>query len=319
MKIAVWGLGNHALKNIIPALERSKNLKLYGVFSRNIDTVDKCCDEFDCITWESEEEMFSDDNLDVIYSATPPALRYYQAKKTLYSKKHFWAEKPLLMNLKQTEEIIKISKEENLTICEGFMFLYHPQYKWIKNYLQKYDASQINSVNINFTIPKSENESYRYNKNLGGSAFFDIGIYLIKVIDDLFLDKEIKIEHSRVTKDKTSGIDLKGNLVLSLLSGPNFYLTWGMELPYRNEIDIMTFENSIFSERIFSKKEDFDAQIFKRDIHGDKKLIKIGKSNHFLEMFDDFYEATLSEEKAEDHRNSIISLHSLAEKIYSQI
>ncbi len=318
MKIAVWGLGSHALKNIIPALDKSKKLKLYGVFSRNRDTVDKCCENFNCITWESEEEMLADNNLDVIYSATPPALRYLQAKKTLYSKKHFWSEKPIFMNLEHTEEIIKISKKENLTICEGFMFLYHPQYKWIKKYLEGFDASQINSININFTIPRPENYSYRYDKNLGGSSFFDIGIYLIKVIDDLFLDKEIKIDYSRFIKDKTSGMDLRGNLVLSLLSGPNFYLTWGMELPYRNEIDITTFKNSIYSERIFSKKEDFEAEIVKKDIHGEKKLIKIEKSNQFLEMFDDFYEATLSEERAEDHRNSIMSLHRLAKRIHAK-
>ena len=221
------------------------------------------------------------------------------------------------MNLKQTEEIIKISKEENLTVCEGFMFLYHPQYKWIKNYLKKYTTSQINSININFTIPKLENYSYRYDKNLGGSSFLDIGIYLIKVIDDLFLDKEIKIDYSKIIKDKTSGGDLRGKLVLSLSSGPNFYLTWGMELPYRNEIDITTFDNSIYSERIFSKKKDFEAKIIKKDIYGEKKLIKIKKSNHFLEMFNEFYKATLSKERAEGHRNSIMSLHKLAAKIHT--
>ena len=34
-KIGVWGLGNHALKNIIPAIISTEGLDLLGVFSRN--------------------------------------------------------------------------------------------------------------------------------------------------------------------------------------------------------------------------------------------------------------------------------------------
>lgn len=317
MKISVWGLGKHALKNIIPVLDKNKNIELYGVFSRNKKVVEKCCKDFDCVTWESEEEMLCDDNLDAVYSSTPPALRYHQAKKILNAKKHFWGEKPIFTNFKQTKEIIEISRKENLTVCEGFMFLYHPQYKWIKNYLKKYDISQINSININFTIPKSDTISYRFDKSLGGSSFLDIGIYLIQAINDLFPDKKVKVEYSRIIEDKISGIDLKGEMILSLFLGPNFYLTWGMNLPYRNEIDISTIDNSIFSDRIFSKKEDFEPKIVKKNIYGDKEIIKIKKTNQFSEMFDEFYKATLSEEKAEEHRNSIMNLYELVEKVHT--
>ena len=90
-----------------------------------------------------------------------------------------------------------------------------------------------------------------------------------------------------------------------------------MNLPYRNEIDISTIDNSIFSDRIFSKKEDFEPKIVKKNIYGDKEIIKIKKTNQFSEMFDEFYKATLSEEKAEEHRNSIMNLYELVEKVHT--
>ena len=60
MKVAVWGLGKHAIKNILPALKKSPNLELYGVFSRNKDVVDNCEKNFHCSSWPTSEEMLKE-------------------------------------------------------------------------------------------------------------------------------------------------------------------------------------------------------------------------------------------------------------------
>ena len=67
--IAVWGLGNHAIKRIIPALHSMEELNLIGVCSRNQKSVTECAFEWDCIGWTNPTEMLENakfNNIDVI-------------------------------------------------------------------------------------------------------------------------------------------------------------------------------------------------------------------------------------------------------------
>ena len=75
MKIGVWGLGGHAIKNILPAIAAVEELELVGVLTRNKDVLKKVSREQSCISWNSYQEMLNDD-IDVVYLATPPGFHY---------------------------------------------------------------------------------------------------------------------------------------------------------------------------------------------------------------------------------------------------
>ena len=44
-RISVWGLGNHALKRVLPAILALKEFTLVGVCSRSIKMVEACVAE----------------------------------------------------------------------------------------------------------------------------------------------------------------------------------------------------------------------------------------------------------------------------------
>ena len=49
LNIAVWGIGQHAINRIIPAILSMEGLALIGVSSRNQVTLDNCIENFDCL------------------------------------------------------------------------------------------------------------------------------------------------------------------------------------------------------------------------------------------------------------------------------
>ena len=136
-KIAVWSLGKHALTNILPAIHITEGLEIYGVFSRNKEIVNECCKQWECRSWDTIDNMLSDSNLDIIYLATPPGLHYEHGLKVLQANKHLWCEKPFSTNLEKTQNLIEISDQKKLSVCEGFMYLYHTQFIKLKEYIQK--------------------------------------------------------------------------------------------------------------------------------------------------------------------------------------
>ena len=88
----------------------------------------------------------------------------------------------------------KISDQRNLSACEGFMYLYHPQFIKLKEYIDKRKLGKIKSINCRFGLPKLDNPGFRFSRKLGGSCLLDVGSYPLSAILALFPDKESKVK-----------------------------------------------------------------------------------------------------------------------------
>ena len=101
LNVAVWGLGNHAKNRILPALAAIDEIKLFGVCSRNDDTVAESAEQWNCCGWHSPEEMLTHLALDVVYVSTP------LVSTSVWQKRHSrlvkgLCEKPLTCNYRET-------------------------------------------------------------------------------------------------------------------------------------------------------------------------------------------------------------------------
>ena len=288
-KVAIWGLGKHALKNILPAVHITEGLEIYGVFSRNKEIVKECCKQWECRSWDTIDDMLSDPNLDIIYLATPTGLHYEHGLKVLQSNKHLWCEKPFTTNLEKTQNLIDISNKRNLSVCEGFMYLYHPQFLKLKEYIDKKELGKIKSIYCRFGLPKLENPGFRFNKQLGGSSLLDVGCYPASVISALFPKKEVKIINSIMKKSDENSIDIEGKAHLNLEPDINCVIEWAYNRSYRNDIDIWGEEGSLYADNIFSKKTNYKPQFLLRDLYGNQTKEVIESSNHFEKMLEHFF------------------------------
>jgi len=88
-----------------------------------------------------------------------------------------------------------------------------------------------------------------------------------------------------------------------------------MGLPYRNEIDIVTTNGSIYSDKIFSKTEEYKPAFIIRDLNGNKQTIENKNCNHFINMFNYFCGLVDNHDEAQKERDRILSLSEWVEKI----
>jgi len=314
-KIAVWGIGKHAINNILPALTLNKNLDLYGIYTRNQETLNTNTKKFNCKTWNNSNEMLSDPDLDIIYIATPIGKHAEQSIKVLESNKHCWCEKPFTSSYKDTKKIINIARTKKLSVAEGFMYLYHPQYQWLQNYINNYKNEEIKIINCYFTIPYTRTPGFRYNPELGGSTLLDIGTYLLSAIFGLINNEEPIISQKIINKDKGYDVDMNGYTCLKYRSGIICHLHWGMGYGYRNDIDILMNNGSIYTENIFSKPKEYIPEFKIKDLHGDISIHQSDKCNHFDAMFNHFYKLISDKEKARKEEDRILHLAKWTDKI----
>ena len=72
------------------------------------------------------DELLNDEDIDVMYIATPNHLHYQMCKQALERGKHVICEKPFTITAKQTQELIDLAKAKNLFLFEAITILYAP-------------------------------------------------------------------------------------------------------------------------------------------------------------------------------------------------
>lgn len=315
INVAVWGLGPHATKNILPALKMCPGIRLYGVCSRNVSVVTRYASELGCLGWNDSVPMLGDPNLDVVYLSTPIGLHFSQGEAVLLANKHLWCEKPLAENLEQVLRLVNLSRERGLTLAEGFMYLYHPQFLYLQEVLNSGILGSIQNMTCRFGIPPLDQPGFRVDPKLGGGAFLDVGSYPISAVASFFSKSSPEILFSEMSTTVGFPVDTAGRTILRYEGGPHVTLEWGINCSYRNEIDFWGSQGSVSSERLFSKPADYVPKFRFLDLHGGESY-KSGRSkNHFLAMFEAFRELVVNSVEAENERVAITRRARLMDKI----
>jgi dTDP-3,4-didehydro-2,6-dideoxy-alpha-D-glucose 3-reductase len=315
ISVAVWGLGPHALKNILPALKMAPGIELGGVCSRNNEVVARAVSEFQCRSWSLPSQMLEDETVDAVYLSTPIGLHAIQGLSVLNAGKHLWCEKPLTETSEQASQLAQLSRERTVTLAEGFMYLYHPHFLEIRNLISSGGLGSIHTVTCRFGIPSLDRPGFRLNADLGGGAFLDIGSYPISAMVSLFPDPEPEILYAEIITPAGATVDFAGRATLLYGNGIFASLGWALGVAYRNEIDLWGSDGSLTSERIFSKSADYVPQIRILDMHGDEIRRPGTPKNHFVAMFEAFRALVEDPTKAEAERIMIGRRARLADRI----
>lgn len=300
--VAVWGLGPHAVKNILPALKLCPGINLYGVCSREADTAHTYAAGLGCLGWSNSAKMLEDSNVDVVYVSTPIGLHASHGMSVLLAKKHLWCEKPLAASQSQVLALIGLSREVGLSLAEGYMYLYHPQFLYLKELVDSEAFGQLQNIAFRFGIPPMERPGFRNNPELGGGAYLDVCSYLISAVTALFPESMPTVLISRIDTAPGSKVDTGGRAILRYECGPYVTLEWGINCAYRNETDLWGSTGSVSSERFFSKPADHIPRFRFLDLNGRERYMTVQPGNHFVRMFEAFRKLAGNPIEAEKER-----------------
>lgn len=302
LNIAVWGLGPHARRNILPAVTTVPGLHLYGLCSRNDDIVAQDCRQYDCVGWTDPDLLLNDPEVDIVYLATPIGLHPGQGQAVLAVGKHLWCEKPLGDGRSEVEPLVALSRSMGVTLGEGFMYLHHPQFQMLERVIESGRLGRAEAVTCRFGIPALDRPGFRLDPRLGGGAFLDVGVYPISALQALFPADDPEVCFAEIVTAQGSPVDTHGRAVLRYQSGASGLLEWRTGAAYRNEIDIWGTEGSVSSERIFSKPADHVPQFRFLDARGTAQYDYGEPANHFVCMFSAFRRLIEDEDLAERER-----------------
>ena len=287
--IAIWGLGNHALNRILPALSSIKELSLIGVCSRTEKKVVECAQQWNCYGWTDPNDMLNNPNIDIVYLATPIGVHFKLAVQALKAGKHVWCEKPLTCNYEDTKTLVHLARESKRMLTEAFMYLHHPQFSKVKNLVNDRKTGKVHSAICRFGMPILKDPGFRHDSSLCGGALWDVATYTVSAVLALFPNQHVQVLFSEVRKKENFPVDTEGRALLRFSHGTIAYLEWGIGVGYKNEIDLWSEKGSFFTDKIFSKPENYQPVYRIRDKNGNESLDYGDKSEQFTKMFYNFH------------------------------
>ncbi len=205
INVAILGAGNIAT-SMATALKGIKDeVNMYAVASRSLEKAQTFAEKwgFDK-AYGSYEEMAEDDNIDLVYVATPHSEHYKNAKLCLEKGRNCLVEKAFTANMTQAEELLSFAKEKKLLLAEAMWTRYQPSKDIIKDIMDSGRLGNIHYLESDFSVPIKGVDRI-VNPALAGGALLDLGIYSITV-PAMYFGTDIKSVKVNVDKADT-GVD----------------------------------------------------------------------------------------------------------------
>lgn len=179
------------------------------------------------------ESLLADETIDVVYIATPHPSHKDIAIASMRAKKAVLCEKPLGVNKQEELEMIKVAKEENVFLMEGFWTLYLPAiikaFEWIK----EGKIGKLRLIEADFSFMTDQDETGRLlNPNLAGGALLDVGIYPVGISHSIakMVGAGEVVEESIISQKASSGVDGQNCINFQYKNGLSAHLTCGVTL-----------------------------------------------------------------------------------------
>ncbi len=126
----------------------------------------------------SYEQLVRNEEVDIIYIATPHAMHHENTLLCLQNHKPVLCEKAFAINSRQVKEMIELAQKNKVFLMEALWTKFLPHYKLTMQMITNGELGEIKSVLANFGfVPASPVADRIFNPALGGGTLLDIGIY----------------------------------------------------------------------------------------------------------------------------------------------
>ena len=230
--IGIIGTG-FARKVQIPAFRQCKNAEIVSIASGTIENAKGTADEFgvDHFT-DAWQETVSRDDVDLVSITTPPVLHREMALFALEQKKHVLCEKPMAMNVAETEEMTAVANKAGVLALIDHELRFLPGRQRAFAMLRDGAIGKVRYAIYNFRASYRADPSLRWNWwsdiEQGGGALGAINSHIIDSfrwflgteVSNVFCQLETRIKE-RLSGDKKLPVtsDDQANMILRFADG----------------------------------------------------------------------------------------------------
>ncbi|SKA80316.1 Predicted dehydrogenase [Agreia bicolorata] len=175
-------------RSVVPDLQACDGVDVTVVHSRDASKAARFADDFGIArSTDDYAGLLADDNIDVVYLATPFATHHRMAREALEAGKHVLVEKPITMTSADAAELFDIAAAHNVFLMEAMWMKFSPVFLRLHEEIADGCIGQPRNLRASFGIPfPSDGNSSKWDVARSGGALLDQGIYPITLAHSVF-------------------------------------------------------------------------------------------------------------------------------------
>lgn len=225
MKIGILGAGNIA-GTLAKTMSQMPEAECYAVAARDIERAEDFSRKYGFTkAYGSYEELVCDEQVELVYIATPHSHHYEHMKLCIMHGKSVLCEKAFTMNSVQAKEIVSLAREKGVYVAEAIWTRYMPSRQIINEAIDSGILGQVSMLTANLSYDIDAKERI-IRPELAGGALLDVGVYALNFALMHFGNGIAKIDSSVMKTD--TGVDGMETITLSYQNGTMASLTAGI-------------------------------------------------------------------------------------------
>ena len=298
VRIGILGCANIAERYAIRAFQTINNAEVKSIASRSEEKAGEWAKKFNIPKSENYTSLIKNTEIDAVYIPLPIGLHKEWVLKAAKNGKHILCEKSLAPSFNDVKEIIKVCNENEVILYENFTCDYHPQHQTVLKLIKEGKIGKPSVFQSFYGFPIINNDNFRYDKKLGGSALNESGSYQVYTARKLF--GEPLSVFADIFFDKKTGVDMHGNVSLQFKHGVSAQFSFDLDAIYQNNYSVWGSAGLIKVGRAYAIAPTFKPEIslIKNENRQEKIMaIDVPAHNHFETIFHDFCDTVLNKDK----------------------
>jgi D-xylose 1-dehydrogenase (NADP+, D-xylono-1,5-lactone-forming) len=192
------------------------------------------------------EALLADRDVEAVYISLPNSLHITWTLRALEAGKHVLCEKPFSRRAAEVEQAFDVAERAGLVLSEGFMWRHHPQTRRLSELVADGAVGRLRLVRSAFSFQLAAvhgAEDARFRPEQDGGSLMDVGCYCVNACRLLAGEPE-RVFGEHVVGP--TGVDVSFAASLRFPNGVLAYFDCGFVLPYRDELEVVGDEASLF-------------------------------------------------------------------------
>jgi xylose dehydrogenase (NAD/NADP) len=247
--MTTWGLVSTARINrlVLAGARASDRVDVIAVASRDASRADAYAREHGIErAYAGYDALLADPDVEAVYISLPNSLHVEWTLRALEAGKHVLCEKPFGRRAAEVENAFGVAERAGLVLSEGFMWRHHPQTSRLTSLVADGAVGRLQLVRASFSFQLAAvhgPDDARFRPEQDGGSLMDVGCYCVNAFRLLVGEPERVFAEQVVGP---TGVDVTFTASLRFQSGVLAHFDCGFVLPYRDELEIVGDEASLF-------------------------------------------------------------------------
>jgi predicted dehydrogenase len=202
----------------------------------------------------------------------------YWVERALERRLHVVVDKPAFTSLRDAERLAELAAKRNLCLAESTVYACHPQIELLRRVFA--DAgSTPTRLTATFSFPPLDPSNFRYTRELGGGALWDLGPYAVTPGRLLFGQEPDRV-FCWARREPEHEVETAFSLLATYAGGRSMVGHFGFDTEYRNQMTVLGPRVSVDVDRVFTTPADMENELRVRTNNVETTL-RVPAADHF--------------------------------------